>query len=806
MRKTPTLILNNQGQTLSMALTQPEHRLGRDPSWADLVVPPDWSVLSRCHARLRQQGDHYFILDGDGQKPSSTGLFIQHRRITVDYYPQGYCLQPGTVIQVGQNPKNLITLTYDGPGQPATGGVTGNGVSLQHQAIVIGRDSQAQLCLDAPSISRRHAVIEQDARGRYMLHDYSTNGIFIDGVRVNKTAVLPDNSVIRLGPYLLRRQGDQVVLADSGSSIRLDAYQLMREVQDEKGIRRRILNEVSLAIEPGQFVALVGGSGAGKSTLMTTLLGTSPTTSGFVLLNGEDLRKNFNIYRTEIGYVPQDDIIHRDLTVLEVLSYAARLRLPSDADIRQVVSKTLTQIEMVNQKDTLVKKLSGGQRKRVSIGVELLADPKLFFLDEPTSGLDPGLDQKMMHLLRKLADEGRTVILVTHATNSIRLCDRVVFMGRGGRLCYFGSPDDALAFFADIPPHDRPREFADLYTYLDALDCPDAGQQEQIREQRIEQTVQRYKQSSDYHRYIGSQLNEESRAALGNIPPQQVKRSPLDQLTLLSQRLNQLLLRDHVNLGLALFTAPIAIGLITLALGDQSPFVLGEEDNPTLASLALRVLFVFTCAGIWVGIASSLQEIVKEAAIYTRERLVNLGLLAYLGSKSVIFIGLGVVQALLMTLAIIWGFTAPEPSQLPWPVGIGITSFLTLYTAMCLGLMVSAFSKNGSQANSALPLLLVPQIVFAGVLFDMDGAGKILSWLMLSRWSIGAYASLVDVNSLVPTPTELPDGSFIPQPFEPTSTYDPTWENLALNWGLLLAHSLLYLAITAGVQKRKDIL
>ena len=158
--------------------------------------------------------------------------------------------------------------------------------------------------------------------------------------------------------------------------IRLDADSLV--------IPKR-LDNITLAIEPGQFVALVGGSGAGKSTLMRTLLGIEKTTNGAVFLNGDNLRQNFNIYRNQIGYVPQDDIVHADLTVEEVLSYAAKLRLPPDTDVQQVVAKTLEDIEMTHRRKALVKQLSGGQRKRVSIGVELLADPKLFFLDEPTS-------------------------------------------------------------------------------------------------------------------------------------------------------------------------------------------------------------------------------------------------------------------------------------------------------------------------------------------------------------------------------------------------------------------------------------
>ena len=221
--------------------------------------------------------------------------------------------------------------------------------------------------------------------------------------------------------------------------------------------------------------------------------------------------------------------------------------------------------------------------------------------------------------------------------------------------------------------------------------------------------------------------------------------------------------------------------------------------------MALRVLFVFTCAAIWVGLSSSLQEIVKEAAIFLRERLVNLGLIPYLGSKVLILGSLALLQTLLMVGVILIGFKSPEPNLISWQLGVGITTFLTLLTCMSLGLMVSAIVKNSEQANSALPLLLLPQIIFSGVLFKMEGIAIKVSWLMLSRWSVGAYGSLVNVNAMIPAPTQLPNGNTLPQPFEATPVYDATWHNLNLNWGILLVHTAVYLGATWLRQKQKDI-
>lgn len=790
VRANPYLELNNQGQILQLELHGNEHRLGRDRAFADLIVPPEWQVISRCHAILRRKGEDYHIYDGDGQRPSSNGLFLDRSRITP---AEGYSLTNGSQIRIGQDPRNQIFLTYINPLSNITAPApTVRSISLQNRSVLLGRDPSANLQLDSPIVSRRHAIIEPSGLGKYILRDYSTNGIFVNGQRVQGGTLLADGSTIRIGPFMLLLRGDILEVPDQGNQIRLDTKDLV--------IKGR-LDNITLAIEPGQFVALVGGSGAGKSTLMKTLLGIEKTNSGVVYLNGDNLRKNFNIYRTQIGYVPQDDIIHQDLKVTEVLKYAAKLRLPPDmtnSDIDRAVLQTLEDIGMSHKKDSLVKDLSGGQRKRVSIGVELLAQPKLFFLDEPTSGLDPGRDLMMMELMRNLANQGRTVILVTHATANITLCDRVAFLGRGGRLCYFGPPQEAFNFFEEKD------NFAKIYIKLE----PDVEKVKNETEAIAQTYANKFRNSFYYQKYIANHLSEpesETKNPANNgASPTQVKPSFFKQLFILCQRYLQLVLRDKTSLGLSLLTAPIGVSLITLAL-KENPLIPADPLNAKTAPLALRVLFVFTCAALWVGLSSSVQEIVKEAAIYTRERLVNLGLFAYLGSKFLILGGLAVLQTLLISAVILLCFKSPSPEIIPWYLGVGITTFLTLVTSFSLGLMISAIVKNGSQANSFLPLILLPQIIFSGVLFKMEGFASKISWLMLSRWSIGAYGSLVNVNAMNPEPTKLPDGSIIELPFKATSVYDPTWENLSLNWGVLCLHTFIYLAVTWILQKRKDI-
>lgn len=249
---------------------------------------------------------------------------------------------------------------------------------------------------------------------------------------------------------------------------------------------------------------------------------------------------------------------------------------------------------------------------------------------------------------------------------------------------------------------------------------------------------------------------------------------------------------------------------MAMVLGDKDPLFLGDnagtEDAIESATLALKTLFVFTCAELWVGFACSLQEIVKESAIYQRERLVNLGLLPYLFSKILVLAALAFLQTIVITCVIFWGFTDPQPELMTWLIGCFITTFLTIFAAINLGLLISAGVSNITQANSALPLILIPQIIFAGVLFNLEGLGKYLSWLMISRWSIGAYGVLVEVEAMIAEAKEKNDFN-IPLPFEDTNqVYQLSINNLLLNWGVLILHSLIYFLLTSWLQKRKDIL
>lgn len=233
-QNSPYIILNNQGEILpSIDLINDLHILGRDPQKADLLVPEQWGVVGRIQACFRKVGNDYYIYDGDGNKPSTNRLSIDRSTISAR---EGYRLQNGTEIKIGQNPSNWVILTYRDPNIPLVVSQTKiRSISLKNRSVMLGRDPSANLVLDAPTVSRKHAVIDTDSQGRYILQNYSPNGVFVNDRRVNDRAIIVSGSTIDIGPYILVLQGNELVLAYRGNNIRLDADNLVRIVKDKRG-------------------------------------------------------------------------------------------------------------------------------------------------------------------------------------------------------------------------------------------------------------------------------------------------------------------------------------------------------------------------------------------------------------------------------------------------------------------------------------------------------------------------------------------------------------------------------------------
>ncbi len=520
----PSFIINAQGDKRPFILDKPIINIGRDAT-NDIVIND--RIVSGLHLRLVRRGNSFVLMHPNPDNPRQAtlnGLLYQGRKIRGDEQ-FSKTLVNGDIFRIGDENGSLITLTYsDGSGTVEDMLPPVKPVRLSEAEVTIGRAADNIVVLAHPQVSTHHARLVREG-GTYRILDLnSTNHVYVNS-ELATSYLLKLGDEIRIGPYRLIYDGNQLTQYDESSFIRIDAQNLKKTGNNNI----TLLNNISLVIPPRKFVALVGGSGAGKSTLMDALNGLRPAQEGKVLYNGQDYYRTMAAFSTQLGYVPQDDIVHRDLTVERALYYAAKLRLPGDftnEQIEQRIKEVLEDVEMTSRRKLLVKKLSGGQRKRVSIALELLSNPGIFFLDEPTSGLDPGLDRKMMYLLRKLADKGHTIVLVTHATNNINTCDYICFLAQGGRLAYFGPPDEAKAFFAK-------NDFAEIYTGLEPTDQnPNAPEEAEAR----------FKLSKEYQEYITTPLKETldvTGIGLSGRPrvSKRVKRgNPFKQFALLSQR------------------------------------------------------------------------------------------------------------------------------------------------------------------------------------------------------------------------------------------------------------------------------
>lgn len=839
----PRLVIRLPGQPpQEVSLNRPVFAVGRKPD-NDIVLPLQY--ISGYHGRLEQRGAVWHYVDLD----STNGTFVNGRRVP------SVALRDGDILRIGDPQGNSVSLTFCAAGaggapSPVPGIIRIGTTTLgMKPTFVIGRDRQADIYVPAPVVSWRHARLDLTSQGHVLTDLDSTNGTFVNGRRIHHPHLLEHNDVVQIGPFKLvyEATGFQQYAVTGG--MRLDGVRLV-QATSHRGRRRYgevrrgenqqyILKGIDLSIYPREFVALVGASGAGKSTLLMALSGFARA-QGQVMVNGDDLYQHFDLYRTLVGYIPQDDIIHKQLTVASALRYAARLRLPADTSAEEIerrIDKVLKQVGMTGQKNQVISSLSGGQRKRVSIAVELLAEPRLFFLDEPTSGLDPGLEKKMMRTLRHLADGGQTVVLVTHATANIAQCDHVCFLAQG-RLVYFGPPQEALDFFGVTSG-----DFADIYAKLD----DPAPKRARIKAARWEQ---RFRQSPQYRRYVidrQRQLPQSHQKATFMGAQQRPRANLMQQFLVLTRRYLELVFRDKLLLTVLGAIMP-TIGILLLLISGPN-WLIGDTKQQIETQLAAdlaaggnsatyvvvgntqRLLFMMVLAAVLLGLFAAAYEIVRERSIYQRERMVTLRLLPYLASKAVVLGAFSLLQCLLLLLVISLKVRMPYQGIIfPAAVEMYVTLILGTLAAIMMGLFISALVPNTNTVIYVVLLFLFFQIVFAGVIFDLPGVAGGLSRLTLSRWAmegLGASANLEHLNSLTrtrfqPDPITIPKmagsetvsatemAAIVPEPVDIAGArefqidYTRTASHLCWAWSLMLGFALAFGAGAIAALKRKD--
>lgn len=833
--------------------------IGRDPENDIAIVEP---TISALHAQIVGDGNSlFFVHPHPSREKTLNGLWYQGQRIRGDQ-PFRKQLVKGDIFRIGDDHGTLVTLTYDdGTGIAWEELPEMHPIPLNAGRLTIGRTPENTVVLNHPQVSGHHALLEKVEGGYRVIDTNSTNHVYVNE-QLATNQLLRTGDEIRIGPYRLAYTGTELRQYDESNTIRIDALNL-KKVGTNSIV---LLNDISLVIPPRKFVALVGGSGAGKSTLMDALNGLRPAHEGTVLYNGVDYYRKLAAFSTQLGYVPQDDIVHRDLTVERALYYAARLRLPSDFTVEQIrwrIDEVLEDVEMTERRKLLVSKLSGGQRKRVSIALELLANPGVFFLDEPTSGLDPGLDRKMMSLLRRLADRGRTIILVTHATNNINACDYVCFLAQGGRLTYFGPPQEAKAYFEKT-------DFAEIYSTLEPTrEQPDIPKQAEAR----------FLASPDYQRYVAEPLSEGQARQVHlqdkrTVQPgaskaqKRVKRGKAwSQFILLSTRYLELLKNDVGNLLILLLQAPvIAIMLVlmvrfevgagvfdasklvqcrTQILTSSGPLAMpqaqqtelidcqqvltflkddpngqafvqrrgGQEQAlqdfilPGLGADAQKVLFIMAFATVLFGCINGAREIVKEAAIYNRERAVNLGILPYMFSKIVVLGMLCLFQSVVLVLVVELGEPLHQGIFLPPVLETYITLALTSLAGLMVGLTISAIAPNNDRAISFVPIILIPQVIFSGAIIPLkDWFTQVLAVIFPTRWAMAALGSSIGLHAdKIGGDRLFGDDYTYHSTLYSVYSQDDAMHRLLLSWAALVAITIVLMIVIGIFLKRKDV-
>jgi ABC transport system ATP-binding/permease protein len=651
---------------LNRSFSQESVVIGRSTE-ADLVL--SHPEVSRRHCRIIAQGGAFLIEDLGSQRGTivnGSTITSQTQLTPGDQITLGPVVIGFGKVPVGQQPAAEEAPPGEALGAPGTVIYANRPVDRipLGKRLVFGRSGEVDVQLNDPMVSRRHAVVEESTDGFRVLDLYSRAGSFVNGRRFDEHQLIIGDQ-LQLGPFCFAFTGNELHRILRVSVGKVIATGLTRTAGGNV-----ILQDVSFVAEPGQFIGILGPSGAGKSTLLGALSGLKPADSGRILINDTDFYGNLNQLRSMFGYVPQDDIVHADLTPLEALTFAARLRLPAGTPrpaIAALVQQTMGSLGLAERKDLRISLLSGGQRKRVSVGVELLRRPPLIFLDEPTSGLDPFSEFKLMELLRRLADTGCTVICTTHVMENVFLMDQIAVL-LAGKLLFQGPPDAARARFGVS-------RLGALYDTLQTIDP---------------KTVVSF--SPPEITSPSAPPPTEQR------PPVIPQRRPF-ALPILLQRQLAIFKADLKNLIIAL-GQPLVIGLLVCWVTDKVPLI----------------QFFAYFATLWFGCSNSAQEIVKESAIFRRERLVGLSRTSYLTSKFVWMGTITSVQSLVLYAC------ALITTRVPLSVApIEIVGLLLLgYAATGIGLAISCFTRSALQAVMLVPLVLIPQILFSGFTVQTD--------------------------------------------------------------------------------------
>jgi len=727
--------------------------VGRDLH-ADVRIPHPG--VSRSHLILRYLHGAWVAVDDN----SSNGIFVDGRRV------QSVEVRDQRTIHLGDPDGPLVT--FELPTAP----LADDSPTQSRDSITIGRSADNDIVVPDVLASLHHAKLVTTEAGVQLQN--TGGGTFVNGVSISHTA-LGENDIVTIGNVDFAFTNGTLeprtrpAATTGGVELRDVSLTIERDTV--------LLDRISLDARPGTLTAVIGPSGSGKSTLSRVIVGSVQPTSGSVSFDGRDLHVEYASLRSRIGMVPQDDVVHGRLTVTQALEFAAELRMPADtndADRRRVIAQILSELELSAHATTRIDKLSGGQRKRVSVALELLTGPSLLVLDEPTTGLDPALDRAVMTMLRRLADAGRVIVVVTHSLTFLDECDRVLLLAPGGKAAFYGPPDE-------LGPAMGTTDWADIFTTVSA-------DPEDVQRRFMERTGP----SADA-RSRAESTSADTEARLATERPAQTaqpaRTSGWRQFSTIARRQVRLLMADRGYLAF-LVVLPFIVGLLPLTVTGHAGF--GHPPSDGSAPFEPKhVIALISFAAILMGTTLTVRDLVGERAIFRREQSAGLSASAYLLAKIAIFGAVAVFQSAVLVLVVTApGFGKPGPSS---AAALGIPAMelfvgvaATCATAAVLGLALSALARTNDQVIMLLAAALVTQLVFAGGFIPVTGrpALETIAWIMPGRWGFAATASTADLSNLVVGIAQ-----------------DSHWQHAASTWFFDMAMLGLLAVLFAGVAR-----
>jgi ABC-type multidrug transport system ATPase subunit/pSer/pThr/pTyr-binding forkhead associated (FHA) protein len=689
------------------------HELGEHPQVSvgsavgnDIVV--DHPLIAAHHVQIEWRTNRWWVSAQDPAMPAFVaGIAVTEVMVAAP-----------TVVRLSDpddGPSLVIDLVVDEPDRWSERGITVRGITT------IGRTPDNDVVVEDMPASRHHARVVRQINGELMIEDLaSSNGTYVDGRRVDRAALL-DGSVITIGNTDLMVNGD--VLARDGAPAGASDGLHVRGVGLTLDGGTTLLRDVEFTARPGTLTAVIGPSGAGKSTVARVVAGLSTPSAGVVTFDGRDVHGEYDAMHTRIGMVPQNDVLHRRLTVREALGYAAELRLPPDltsADRDRVVAGVLAELQLSGHLDTRIDRLSGGQRKRASMAMELLTGPSLLILDEPTSGLDPALDRQVMAALRRLADAGRVVLVVTHSLAHLAMCDQVLLLAPGGRTAFVGHPDH-------IPAAMGSADWAEVFAFVTA---------HPVLAHRAHLDRSRRAPAIPVRRPTGPLIGTPQASAFR-------------QCDTVIRRQFRLLVADPGYLAF-LAALPLILGLLTLVIPGSRGFAVNQ--NPETAGEALQILVILVVGATFMGTALTIRDLIGERDVFERERAVGLRPGAYLAAKIVVFCSVAVTQCMVMITITFLGKGIPAGGVFgtaPLELVCAVSALACVSTVV--GLAVSVTVRSTEQTMPPLVVLIIAQLVFCGGLFRISTPVLAqLPWLFPSYWGYAAAAGAVEVNTNSP--------------------------------------------------------